>query len=81
MNRIVFALPIGLALALVACGGSIQTVSAGSDGTTLRHAAGYEGSANQQAQANCNIYAKKARLRSSHDDGGQRFSIYDCVPM
>lgn len=81
MKRIVSGLAIGSLLALAACGGSVQTVSAGTDGTTLRHAAGYEGSANQQAQANCNAYAKKARLRSGHDDSGQRFSIYDCVPM
>lgn len=66
---------------LAACGGAVETVSSGTDGVTLRHAAGYEGSATSEANAQCSVYAKKARLRSSHDEGGRRFAIYDCVPM
>lgn len=68
-------------IALAGCGNSVEMVSAGSDGVTLRHLAGYEGSATNEANNQCNVYGKKARLRSSHDDSGRRFAIYDCVPM
>ena len=68
-------------IALVGCTGAVETVSANTDGVTIRHAAGYEASANSEAQQACGNYGKKARSRSSHDDGGRRFVIYDCVPM
>lgn len=81
MQPIAFVMA-SLALGLAACAtGAVETVSASSDGVTVRHPAGYESSASQQAQAQCQNYAKKARLRSSHDEGGRRFAIYDCVPM
>lgn len=76
-----FLVVTAMAIGVAACGGAVETVSAGSDGVTMRHVSGYEGAAGNQAQAECNNYGKKARLRSSHDDGGRRFAIYDCVPM
>lgn len=75
------AVAMGAALALSACAGNVNVTSAGSDGVTVRHAAGYESYASAEANDQCNVFGKKARLRSSHSEGGDRFAIYDCVPM
>jgi hypothetical protein len=71
-----------IALGITACAGSVQVVSASSDAVMLKHTADSSGAAAREAENLCGNYSKKARFRTSHDDmgGGQRQSIYDCVP-
>ena len=72
-----------IALGLTACAGGVQVVSASSDAVMLKHSSDSGGEAARQAQDVCNNYGKKARFRTTHDDmgGGQRQTIYDCVPQ
>lgn len=71
-----------IALGITACAGGVQVVSATSDSVMLKHTADAGGQAAREADNQCSNFAKKARLRASHDarGGGQRESIYDCVP-
>jgi hypothetical protein len=72
-----------IALGITACAGGVQVVAATSDSVMLKHSADASGQAAREAENQCSSFAKKARLRSTHDDpggAGPRQSIYDCVP-
>jgi hypothetical protein len=71
-----------IALGVTACAGGVQVVSATSDSVMLKHSADSGGEAGRRAESECNNFSKKARFRTTHDDmgGGQRQTIYDCVP-
>jgi len=71
-----------IALGVTACAGGVQVVSATSDSVMLKHSADSGGEAGRRAESECSNFSKKARFRTTHDDmgGGQRQTIYDCVP-
>jgi hypothetical protein len=77
-----FAMAGFCTLALAACGGRMQVVSANSDAVTIRHTADAAGAAEREALNQCQRYGKKERLRSHHTDSTtETFSIWDCVPL
>src|SRR3954466_8525061 len=56
------------AVALAACHGQMQVVSASSDAVTIRHTPDAGSAAERQAWAECQRFGKKERLRSSHSE-------------
>jgi uncharacterized protein YcfL len=81
-RAISFCLVSAAALALAACHGPVNVVSASSDAVVVRHTpdAGY--AAEDQAQRYCAQYNKKARLRSTASEPtNEQLTIYDCVPL
>jgi len=81
-NLRMIALAGSAAIALAACHGHMQVVSASSDAVTIRHTPDAGGEAQRQALSECQRYGKKDRLRSSHSEGtNETFTIWDCVPL
>lgn len=69
-------------LAVAACHGTVNVVSANSDTVTIRHTPSTGGEAANEAERYCAQYNKKARLRSSAPEPtNEQYTIYDCVPL
>jgi hypothetical protein len=81
MRTTSIALALALtSLTLAACAGPVQVVGANTDSVTLRHSADAGGAAQNEAVNRCAQYNKRAQLRTTHDDNGQKLTIYNCIP-
>ncbi|MBV8534510.1 MAG: hypothetical protein JO128_02895 [Alphaproteobacteria bacterium] len=70
------------ALALGACAGPVEVVSANPQVITIRHSPDARYQSDSEAQRYCGQYNKAAHWRTSNSEPtNQQLTIYDCVPM
>ena len=73
---------LAVTLALAACAGPVEVVSANPQVITIRHTPDARYQSDSEAQRYCGQYNKTAHWRtSSSEPTNQDLSIYDCVPM
>ena len=75
-------LVVAVALALGACAGPVEVVSANPQVITIRHTPDARYQSDSEAQRYCGQYNKTAHWRTSNSEPtNQQLTIYDCVPM
>ncbi len=73
---------LAVALALGACAGPVEVVSANPQVITIRHTADARYQSDSEAQRYCGQYNKTAHWRTSTSEPtNQELTIYDCMPM
>ncbi|HTY66733.1 MAG TPA: hypothetical protein VMH36_08785 [Alphaproteobacteria bacterium] len=71
-----------IALALGACAGPVEVVSANPQVITIRHTPDARYQSDSEAQRYCGQYNKTAHWRTSTaEPTNQELTIYDCMPM